>query len=86
IKSILKNKSEGYNQKIPDLVHKRSPRRKLLIVAHNRQGKSPGGGVETSRDSTMKLLQRSYDTYLLTPENLLGFPELADKYRKIFVV
>ncbi|MBY0144196.1 glycosyltransferase [Methylorubrum populi] len=72
IKSILKNKSEGYNQKIPDLVHKRSPRRKLLIVAHNRQGKSPGGGVETYLDSTMKLLQRSYDTYLLTPENLNG--------------
>lgn len=48
----------------------RTAKRRVLIVAHNVEGKRPGGGVEVYLSAIQPLLRRSYDVYLLTPEEL----------------
>lgn len=45
-------------------------KRKILLVAHNIEGKRPGGGVEVYLTSVVPILRRSFDVFILTPEQL----------------
>ena len=55
------------NRITPRPTHKR---RRILFVAHNIEGKRPGGGVEVYLNSLNRNMRQHYDVYILVPERL----------------